>query len=154
MTNPTLALRLLSLVGSTFLGACGGSSPTAPDVQADVVAQSITAGTWVISTYTQRTEDKTSDFSGYLFTFTKTAGDAGTVTATRNGSTVTGTWSHQAAVTYYGSTSTEAMVLNFGAATLWTKVSKIWNVSAASAGSLALVSPEVVEDERLVFTRR
>lgn len=151
-----LSPRSVLFAGVALLAACGGSAPTAPDVQADVVGQSITAGPWVVTTYAQRTEDKTSDFSEYVFTFTKTGTDAGTVTATssRSGATINGTWSHQPAVTYYGSTSKEAMVLSFGAGTPWVKVSKTWNVSSASSSSLALASPEVAEDEHLVFSRR
>ena len=152
----TLAPKSLLFAGLALLAACGGSNPTAPEVQADVVGQAIAAGPWVVSTYAQRTEDKTSDFSNYVFTFTKTSTDAGTVTATssKTGVTVNGTWSHQPAVTYYGSTSKEAMVLSFGAGTPWVKVSKVWNVSSASSSSLSLASPEVVEDEHLVFSRQ
>lgn len=158
MTLRTLTTRaVLALLVPAALAACGGNSTTGPDVaQADIVAQSLASGTWAITTYVQGTEDKAGAFSDYRFTFTKTSAKAGTVTATssKNGDVVHGSWSHQAAVTYYGSSSKESVTLNFPGNSAWARVSKLWNVSTSSSSSLELASPELVEAERLTFSRR
>lgn len=112
-------------------------------------------GNWTITSYSQRGEDKTSQFSGYTFTFAaSTAGaNSGTVTAVKD-NTVTGTWSYSPAVTYYGSTSTSSITLNLGASSPFDRLSKIWNIESTSASKLNLVNPEVLEDEHLEFSKQ
>jgi len=153
-TTPFAVLSALLL-----LAACGGSNSssntTGPITQPSTVASVITAGTWAVGTLTQNTEDKANQFSGYSFTFSRT-GDAenGTVTATKGGTTISGTWSHAAAVTYYGSTSTESMVLTLGASSPFAMLTKTWNVVSNTASTLTLVSPEVAENMHLVFVKQ
>jgi hypothetical protein len=135
-----------------FLAACGGySSPTAPTAT-DTVTPSI-AGNWVVSSLVQGTEDKTSQFSGYTLAFVSSDAESGTVTATRNNSTVSGTWRHSPAVTYYGSSSTESIVLNLGASTPFDRITGTWNVVSSTNAQLSLASPEVREDMRLVLSK-
>jgi hypothetical protein len=143
------------------LAACGGASdatnPNGPVTQPSTVSSTITAGTWAVGTLTQNTEDKANQFSGYTFTFSRTGdAEAGTVTATKGGggNTITGTWSHSAAVTYYGSTSTESMVLSLGASSPFAMLTKTWNVVSNTASTLSLVSPEVTENMHLVFVKQ
>ena len=146
--------RALVSASTVLLAACGSySSPTAP-VTTSTVTPSTIAGNWVVSSLTQRTEDKSSQFSGYTFTFAATGADNGTVTATRNGSTVSGTWSHSAAVTYYGSTSTESLVLQLGTASPFDRLTGTWNVESSTSSSLDLVSPEVAENAHLILTKQ
>lgn len=136
-----------------LLAACGGyTNPVAPTTT-DTVSASI-AGNWVISSLVQGTEDKTSQFSGYTLTFTETSAQSGTVTATRNNSTVSGTWSHSPAVTYYGSSSTESIILNLGTATPFDRVTGTWNVSSSTGAKLSLASPEVAENLQLILTKQ
>lgn len=142
-----------------LLGACGGSNDSStspgPITQPSTVASVITAGTWAVGTLTQNTEDKASQFSGYTFTFSRTGdAEAGTVVATKGGNSTSGTWSHSAAVTYYGSTSTESMVLTFGATSAFTMLTKTWNVVSNTTSTLTLVSPEVTENMHLVFVKQ
>ena len=141
-----------------LLGACGGSSATSPGgpvTQPSTVASVITAGTWAVGTLTQNTEDKANQFAGYTFTFSRTGdAEAGTVVATKGGNTTTGTWSHAPAVTYYGSTSTESMVLSLGASSPFAMLTKTWNVVSNTASTLSLVSPEVTENMHLVFIKQ
>jgi len=137
-----------------LLAACSGysSNPTAPTTT-DTVTASI-AGNWVIASLVQGTEDKTSQFSGYTLTFAETGNESGTLTATRNNSTVTGTWSHSPAVTYYGSSSTESIVLNLGTATPFDRITGTWNVDSSTGTQLSLASPEVAEAKNLVLTKQ
>ena len=114
----------------------------------------MTAGNWVVSSLVQRTEDKTSDFDGYTLKFTATGAESGSVVATRNGATVSGTWAHSPAVTYYGGTSTEAIVLNLGTSRPLERLTRAWNVVSSTSTTLTLVSPEVAEDMHLVLTKQ
>jgi len=141
------------------LASCGSSkdasNPTGPVTQPSTVASVITAGTWAVGTLTQNTEDKTNQFSGYTFTFSRTGdAEAGAITATKGGNTISGTWSHAAAVTYYGSTSTESMVLSLGASSPFAMLTKTWNVVSNTTSMLTLVSPEVTENMHLVFVKQ
>ncbi len=61
-----------------------------PHNTSDTVTPFIASGNWGVTSLVQRTEDKTSQFSGYAFKFTSTGADNGTVSATRNGATVSG----------------------------------------------------------------
>jgi hypothetical protein len=151
-TFERISSRTIVLV-TMLLAACSSySSPTAPTTS-DTVTASI-AGNWVISSLVQRSEDKTSQFSGYTLTFTETGAQSGTVTATRDNSTVTGTWSHSPAVTYYGSSSTESIILNLGTAAPFDRITGTWNVSSSTNSKLSLASPEVAEGMQLVLTRQ
>jgi hypothetical protein len=151
----SIAGSLLLTLGAT-LSACGTSSnnPTAPVTQPSNVPSFITSGTWVVSSLMQRTEDKASQFSGYAFAFTGVGGESGTVVATNNGASISGTWTHSPAVTYYGSTSTESITLSLGTASPFVRLTKTWNVVSITSTTLTLVNPEVLEDEHLVFSRQ
>lgn len=159
MRNPSGTARAFALAAVILLAACGGGSdagnPAGPVTQPSNVASVITTGTWAVATLTQNTEDKANQFSGYSFTFFR-AGDAesGTVTATKGGNTVSGTWIHSPAVTYYGSSSTESIVLSLGASSPFAMLTKTWNVEANTATTLTLVSPEVAESMHLVFVKQ
>ena len=146
------------LTAILLVAGCGGSgatNPGGPVTQPSTVSSVITAGTWTVGTLTQNTEDKANQFSGYTFTFSRTGdAEAGTVTATKGGNTIAGTWSHSAAVTYYGSTSTESMVLSLGASSPFAMLTKTWNVVSNTTSTLSLVSPEVTENMHLVFVKQ
>ena len=150
----TLAVRRAALAALvTFAAACGGSDPTAPaTTQPSVLPTSFSSGAWMVSSLTQGTEDKASQFDGYILTFTGT--ERGTVTATRNGTSVSGTWSHSPAVTYYGSTSKEAMVINLGTTAPFDRISKTWNVTASTATSVSFEGPELAEQSHLTLIRQ
>jgi hypothetical protein len=159
MKKPRATKLFVVLSAVLLLAACSGSqsasNTTGPITEPSSVASAITAGTWVVSTLTQSTEDKSNQFSGYTFTFSRTGdAEAGTVTATKGGNTISGTWNHSAAVTYYGSTSTESMVLSFGASSPFAMLTKTWNVVSNTASTLTLVSPEVAENMHLMFVKQ
>ncbi|MEZ4875478.1 MAG: hypothetical protein R2793_08515 [Flavobacteriaceae bacterium] len=73
--------------------ACSQGEDPAPftpnETSADQTTQVAQSGTWRITSYIDSGQDETSDFSGYEFTFNAN----GTVTATKGGETVSGTWS-------------------------------------------------------------
>ncbi|MEO7368268.1 MAG: hypothetical protein ABIZ36_09945 [Gemmatimonadaceae bacterium] len=153
ITGGVLVLAAILLAGcsNSYKSPTGPSSPTA----SDTVTPFIATGSWVVAALVQRTEDKTSQFSGYTFNFTSTGTDNGTVTATRNGATVSGTWRHSASVTYYGGTPTnESIALNLGTSSPFDRLTKTWNVVSTTSATFTLVSPEVLEDMHLVLTKQ
>ena len=138
-----------------LLAGCSDSSGNPNDpASSNTVTPVITTGSWVVASLVQRTENKTSQFSGYILKFTATSAESGTVTATRNGSTVSGTWTHAPAVTYYGNAATESIVLDLGKSSPLDRLTDTWNVVSATSATLTLVHPEVAEDEHLVLTKQ
>ncbi len=112
------------------------------------------AGTWTISAYRQRTEDKTSLFDGYSFVFKS----GGVLEAAVNGVSSTGTWVYTpAAVTYYGSGSSNASItINAGATSPLNRLNRAWNIDSVhtTSSKLALVNPEPRDDEHIDFSKK
>lgn len=119
--------------------------------QSTSVVATMSSGSWAITSFTQRAETKTSDFSGIDFTFTSDGKVA--VTGTKSAD---GTWSYSPAVVgYYGDPSTLAtFTINIVSGSAFSKLSKKWNVVATSATSLNLTNPEASEDEHITFTKK
>jgi hypothetical protein len=150
--NNGLALVLAAVL---FLVSCS-KSPVDPVVNsgvpstADSVTTSLTTGTWIISSFTQKTEDKTSKFDGFTFIFSAD----GSLSATIGGTETKGTWHFTRAVTYYGSTSKSAVALNLGAANPLSQLTKTWNFVSATSTLLKVDSPELAGDEHVQFSRK
>jgi hypothetical protein len=148
--------KLLSLiVAASILTSCSKSyvapnttaatSPTSADL-----TTVLTSGSWVVSSFTQKTEDKTSKFSNIFFTFSAN----GTLTATDNGNTTNGTWNYTPAVTYYGSTSKAAIAINIGTSNPLVLLTKTWNLIASTSSTIKIDSPEILEDEHIQFSKK
>ena len=145
----TMIAALLTMIMSCSKSYNNNNSN--PSTNADFQT-TLVKGTWAIGSYTQKTEDKTSQFAGAVFTFAKD----GTVSVSQNGTTTSGTWSYAASVPgYYGGPSTAAsMVLNVGTQSPLNRLSKTWNVESSSSSAISLVNPEVNEDERARFSHQ
>jgi hypothetical protein len=144
-------LSAVCIAFTVLFSACTKEKPAADNTTSDSFTANITAGTWVISSFTQRAENKTAQFSDIVFTFNTN----NTVKATeKNGSVTNGTWSHTSAVTYYGATSKEAIAINMGTGTPFAKISKTWNVISNSGTVARVDNPEVLEDEHLQFSKQ
>lgn len=113
------------------------------------LTSSLTQGSWLVSSYIQKTEDKTAKLSGYIFIFSS----GGKVVASKNGQEVTGTWQYTPAVTYYGSASKEAIDLNFGTDKTLGQLTKKWNFISSTSSIVKVDSPELAEDEHLQFSK-
>lgn len=138
-----------------FLGSCSKSSvyPVSTSASATTPAAlttALTAGSWVLSSFTQKTEDKTSKFTDVVFTFSAD----GTVTATKNGTQTKGSWQYTPAVTYYGSSSKSAIALSMGSASPFDLLTKTWNFISLTATTLKVDSPELAEDEHVQFNKK
>src|SRR5690242_12930747 len=76
--------------------------PPAPGTNSSQIDLS---GKWQVSSFAQRTEDKTSMFKGFVFTFDPN----GSVAANGNGTSATGTWAFaNKPVAYYGATPSKS----------------------------------------------
>jgi len=148
--------KLLSfIVAASIFASCSKSyvspntttatSPTSADL-----TTVLTSGIWVVSSFTQKTEDKTSKFSNIFFTFSAN----GTLTATDNGNTTNGTWNYTPAVTYYGSTSKAAIAINIGTGNPLVLLTKTWNLIASTSSTIKIDSPEILEDEHVQFSKQ
>ena len=156
MENITKFTGRLLVSAAILLAACSSySNPTGPAPKPTITPSTI-AGNWVVSSLIQRTEDKSSDFSGFTFTFAAGGGESGTVTAVHNGPTVSGTWVHSpASASYYCGTSTaETMSLNLGSSTPLDRLTGTWNVESSTGANLTLVNPEAQEPQQLVFAQQ
>ncbi len=112
----------------------------------------LTNGTWYVSVYQEKTEDKSSKFDGFSFQFN--ADGSLTINDAKAGSSEIGTWAYTPAVTYYGSTSKAAMTISASNSNPQKLLSGKWNFISAKATSIEVTSPEVAEQLRLVFSKR
>ncbi len=143
-------LLLLSLI---ILVSCSKAKNTNNSITPDP-SSSLVSGTWSITSYLQRAEDKTAMFSGDIFAFET----GGKLTTSKSGNAVTGTWLyHPSTVGYYGNADTKASItINLGTVNPFDRISKTWNFSDGRAISrtLSLVNPEPAEDEQLLFSKQ
>ena len=145
----------VAAIATAVLTSCSKSYNAPPNTNNPVdttLKTQIISGTWIIKSYTQRTEDKTSQFAGVVFTFSNN----GTLTANKNGNITNGTWSYTpSAVGYYGGPPSKAsMALNLGAASPFDRLTKIWNIANNTDTLLKMDNPEPAEDEHLEFSRQ
>jgi hypothetical protein len=110
----------------------------------------LTTGIWEVSSFTQKTEDKTSKFSGYTFSFLSN----GKVVILKDGKESSGTWQYTPAVTYYGSSSKEAIDLNVGIDKPLSQLTRKWNFISNTSTSIKIDNPEILEEEHLQFTKK
>lgn len=82
---------MMAMVVAGLVACDDNSNDTNPNVQAQVSEVESVAknGEWVVTYFWDTDSDETGDFSGYSFVF----GADGTVTATKNTTTVNGQWS-------------------------------------------------------------
>jgi hypothetical protein len=133
-----------------FLYSCAKDSTT-PASSTDNTASVVSAGTWTITSYTQRTEDKTNTFAGVTFTFSSD----GQLTAAGTNSAA-GTWIVTPASTgYYGSSSSLAtFTINLGTSSPFNKLTKAWNIAEQTSTTVKLDNREPTEDEHITFSKK
>ncbi len=138
-----------------FLTACSQSSPvadttTSASVTLATLTTALTTGSWTLSSFTQKTEDKTSKFADIVFVFAA----GGTVTAISKGTETKGSWQYTPAVTYYGSSSKAAIALNMSTNVPLNLLTKTWNFISVTSTTLKVDSPELAEDEHVQFSKK
>jgi hypothetical protein len=152
MTHSFKTLWCLPALFIFSIVSCSKSGSDSPTTNNNPV--NVSAGTWTINSYTQRGENKTSLFTGYVFSF----GTGNVLTATKNGVATTGSWSYTAATSgggYYGGTPTDATyTFNLGGNAPLNLLNRTWNVSSASASNIVLTNPEPADDEHISFLKQ
>jgi len=151
MPRTLVVTRTVLTAVVALAAACGESDATAPTSSSSLLAADLSTGVWTVASLTQGTEDKSSQFDGITLAFS--GKENGILTATRNGQSVSGTWSHSPAVTYYGSTSKESLVMNLGTAAPFDRISKTWNVTASTSNRVSFEQPELAEQSHLTLVR-
>jgi major membrane immunogen (membrane-anchored lipoprotein) len=101
----------------------------------------VTAGTWRVSYFNEENDDNSADFSGYTFTFE----DNGTMTATKNGVTETGTWSTQ--------DNTTEFYMTIGNSKPLTDLSSGWTIIEKTETSIKLKDDNAAKNEQVYFTK-
>lgn len=127
----------LLLLGAALLGACSSRSDNNPGA--------VPAGTWRVTLFSERGDDETGDFSGYVFTFSS----GGAATAVRSGSSKPGTWSLNSNNTRFD--------IDFGEKTDANKplgeLTDNWKVLAITGTEIRLTDDNASSEEFLTFTK-
>lgn len=143
------ALIFLSISIIAFFSACT-KDDAAPATNNETAAAVVTQGTWRITSFTQKTEDKTSDFAGVSFTFS----NDGTLTASGT-KTATGTWVSAPPVTGYYSNDSSLGTLSISIATgsPFNRLTETWHIVERSNTTVKLDHREAAEDEHVTFSK-
>lgn len=91
------------------------------------ISSTIQQGTWRISLYNDSGDDHTSHFSGYSFSFSN-----GSITATKNGTTITGSYSSGT------DDSQNKLYLNFGGTAVFSELNDDWHILEETANIIRL----------------
>lgn len=148
--NPLFLLSSFLLI--IVFASCKKNYSTPPAAAGTDPSTVVSKGTWAVSSYTQKTEDKTSSLSGTVFTFSSN----GSVSASNGGKTVSGIWSSsKGGISYYGGPpSIATFTINFTSDNNLIKISKSWNVASEDDVSIKLDNKEPLEDEHLSFSKQ
>ncbi|MBL7740032.1 MAG: hypothetical protein JNK14_12515 [Chitinophagaceae bacterium] len=107
--------------------------------------QIASSGTWRVTLFTDSGNDETSDFAGYTFTFS----NSGTVTAQKNSTSQTGTWSINS--------SSNKFNIDLGAKTDANKplgeLTDDWLILSVSNTEIRLGDDNPASNEFLTFTK-
>ena len=109
------------------------------------VADAVTTGTWRVTNFSERTNNETSDFSGYTFTFQSN----GKVLVAKGGVIREGNWSE--------STSSQKMIIDLGVKSDANKplgeLSDDWVIVSKTATKINLADDNATSNELLEFTK-
>lgn len=118
---------------------------TKKDSAVSSVTEAVTTGTWRVTHFSERTNNETSDFAGYTFTFQEN----GKVLASKNGVIKEGNWSE--------SKSSQKLVIDLGVKTDANKplgeLSDDWVIVSKSDTKINLSDDNTSSNELLEFTK-
>ncbi len=123
MKNLKILAGLL-IFGSTLMISCSKEDNQGPGTN---VLNIVNQGNWRFALYNDSGVDETNHYTGYTFTFSN-----GTVTAVKNASTVTGTYS-----TIFDD-SKNKLVLNFGVTVPFDELNDDWHILEETATRVRL----------------
>jgi hypothetical protein len=144
----------MALAFAFALVSCSKNSTDTTTPASSLPAGINSATGWTISSFSQKGEDKTSSFTGFVFFFDTNGG----LTVKNGSNTSSGTWLYSpSSVGYYGSSPSKASFnINIGAAEPLGRLTKTWNIDSTitSSNRLVLISPEVLENETVIFSKQ
>ena len=109
---------IIPLIAVVLFFSCQKDDDNIPAISTSSVTNTITSGTWRITYYWDTDHDETANYNGYNFTF----GSGNVLTATKAGTSVTGTW------TTLSDDSKTKLVIAFSAPDLFVEISDDWHV--------------------------
>ena len=115
MKKIKFALIALALIISF---SCNQNDNSPVPINTTTVATTVSSGAWRITYYWDTDHDETANFSGYTFTF----GGGNILTATKAGTTITGTWT-----TLFDDSKTK-LVLSFSTPANFVEITDDWHV--------------------------
>lgn len=149
MKNTILFTTLLGLALFTSCSKNTDAPATPPANNTPIVS-----GAYTINAYSQRTEDKTSLFKDFVFTFAT----GGILKAEQKGAVTNGTWVYTpSSVGYYGSTPSKAsFTINLGTTSPLSRLNRTWNIDSTktTAANLSLINPEPLDGEVISFAKQ
>ena len=112
-------ILFLSVVCTLFLLACDNKADDNNSVvSVTTVNASVITSTWRITYFFDSNKDETSNFTGYNFTFA----NGGVLTATKNTTTVTGSWSAG------NDNSKTKLIISFASPATFAELSEDWEI--------------------------
>jgi len=141
----------LLLLGLALLAGCKKSDDSiAPDNTTTTDFPALVApGTWTISSYTERTEDKLKT----LGTITIKFASDGKAVATLDQQSTSGTWLW-GGNSYYGTpANSKTVTLNFGTNKPYDRVSHTWTIVETKTNSIRLDHSNPAEDKHITLSK-
>ena len=113
-------MKKISFVALLFslLISCSRSDDSSSSISTTAVTNTVVSGTWRITYYWDTDHEETSNYNNYSFTFAS----GGAITASKTGSTVTGSWN-----TMLDDSKTK-LVLSFSIPASFVELSDDWHV--------------------------
>lgn len=125
--NKIITIAFAAMIATTFFSSCKKDDNSTPS-QVSTLNTNVKSGKWKVTLYNDSGNDETAHYTGYEFQFAA----GGTVTATKGGTTITGTWSSGT------DDSTLKLILNFSTADPFQELNDDWHVIQQSSTIIKL----------------
>jgi len=137
MKNQFLTIFLMLFLSLPLI-SCSNDDDSNSNDSATVIAQleaSIKSGTWRVTNFVEDGSNQTSDFNGYVFTFS----DAGAVVASNGVNTFTGTWVTSSGSSSSSSGSNPKFILEFNVSNgPFEEISEDWRIESSTNSKIDL----------------
>lgn len=139
MKNTTKTTILILILGIVTISACKkeDNSPASSSV-----SSIITSGSWRVSYYHESGNDRTSNFSGYTFTFNSNE----TMTAANSSGTTNGTWKND-------DSNANEFHMSMGSASPCNVLNHGWLIISKTSSEIDMKDDNSAHDEEMHFTK-
>jgi len=138
MNNINRIVYFLMIISLTALSSCKKDDSTNSTTSVD---QIVTTGIWRVSYFAESNEDKTSDFTGYTFSFNSN----GELVASNSGINATGTWGWD--------DSSNKLHISIGTSKPLSDLTDDWLILEKTASLIKLKNDNSSKNELLNFSR-